>query len=492
MKTTLIFPHQLYYPSKAISKNRKIFLIEDPLFFFDLKYRFKFHKQKILLHFLSMDSFRKELLSSGYHVTLISYRVLNKNNYYDYFFRKNKIDEIHFLDVHDFELNRRLELASLENKVKINRYETSGFLLSRDQVEEDLNSNKSFLMASFYKKQRRRFNILMEKNGLPTGGKWSFDDDNRKKLPKNIIIPSQTKNAYDRTAFNFFANKVESNFSNNYGTLAGFNYPIDRNQARKSLNHFLELKFKNFGTYEDAISKDGNYLFHSVLSPVINIGLLTPREVINAVNDCANERSVPINSYEGLIRQIIGWREFIRGVYELKGVKQRTENFWGFNKKLPQSFWRGDTGILPLDNSINKINNSAYCHHIERLMVAGNIMVLMNINPDQVYKWFMEMFIDAYDWVMVPNVYGMSQFSDGGLMSTKPYISGSNYILKMSDYPKGDWCQKWDALYWVFINSHRDFFNKNPRMKMMVSMYDKKENIQKMNYNDIINKYSLL
>jgi deoxyribodipyrimidine photolyase-related protein len=175
------------------------------------------------------------------------------------------------------------------------------------------------------------------------------------------------------------------------------------------------------------------------------------------------------------LRQIIGWREFIRGVYIAVGNKERTRNFWNFNRKIPNSFYNGDTGIEPIDDTIKKINNSAYANHIERLMIIGNFMLLCEFEPNEVYKWFMEMFIDSYDWVMVPNVYGMSQFSDSGMMSTKPYISSSNYILKMSNYKKGDWCKIWDSLFWNFMDKQRDFFIKNPRMRMLVSSFDRME-----------------
>jgi deoxyribodipyrimidine photolyase-related protein len=206
---------------------------------------------------------------------------------------------------------------------------------------------------------------------------------------------------------------------------------------------------------------------------MLNIGLITPKEVISACLYYANQYKVSINSTEGFVRQIIGWREFIRGVYEIKGNEERTTNFWGFKNKIPASFYNGTTGIPPIDKTIQKILKTGYCHHIERLMVIGNFMMLCEFDPDEVYKWFMELFIDAYDWVMVPNVYGMSQFADGGLMATKPYISGSNYLMKMSNYKKGEWQNLWDGLFWRFMHTHRDFFLSNPRLGMLVRMYDK-------------------
>jgi deoxyribodipyrimidine photolyase-related protein len=230
---------------------------------------------------------------------------------------------------------------------------------------------------------------------------------------------------------------------------------------------------RDFGPYEDAIVKKEIVLHHSVLTPMLNVGLISPREVIDFTLQFASANEVPMNSLEGFIRQVLGWREYIRMVYEWKGRIERTRNYWGFNKKIPMAFWMGTTGIEPLDDTIRKVRETGYCHHIERLMVVGNYMLLNEFDPDEVYRWFMELFIDAYDWVMVPNVYGMSQFADGGLMATKPYISGSNYIMKMSNYPKGAWQAKWDALFWRFMDKHRAFFLRNPRLGMLIKMYDK-------------------
>ncbi|MCU0375741.1 MAG: hypothetical protein MUF24_10570 [Chitinophagaceae bacterium] len=196
-------------------------------------------------------------------------------------------------------------------------------------------------------------------------------------------------------------------------------------------------------------------------------------EVIEATLQYAATHQVPLNSLEGFVRQIVGWREFIRLVYHLEGRKQRTQNYWQFTRKIPPSFWKGETGIAPVDIVIKKLLKTAYNHHIERLMVLGNFFLLCEFDPDEVYRWFMEMYIDAYDWVMVPNIYGMTQFADGGLMTTKPYISGSNYLMKMGDWPKGDWQKVWDGLFWRFMHVHRTFFLQNPRLGMLVKTFDK-------------------
>ncbi|MEZ5024079.1 MAG: FAD-binding domain-containing protein [Chitinophagales bacterium] len=205
----------------------------------------------------------------------------------------------------------------------------------------------------------------------------------------------------------------------------------------------------------------------------MNVGLLLPIDVLDQALDYAKSNAIAINSTEGFVRQIIGWREFIRGMYECKGNYSRTQNYWGFDRKIPSSFYDGTTGIAPIDATIKKVLATGYCHHIERLMILGNFMLLCEFDPDDVYQWFMELFIDAYDWVMVPNIYGMSQFADGGLFATKPYISGSNYLNKMSDYPKGEWQAVWDGLFWRFMHEHESFFKKNPRTAMLLSTYDK-------------------
>ena len=397
-----------------------------------------------------------------------------------------KTKKINYIDPCDNWLNKRIKKFS--KALNINIIKSPQFLNSNEENLTFFNPDKKkYFQTSFYKLQRKKMDILMI-GDKPEGGKWTYDDENRKKYPKNKIPPKisypKEELAYIKDANSY----IKNNFENNYGSLnQKTKYPTDFQKAKNWLNDFLKHRFIEFGDYEDAIVQKELILNHSVLSPLINCGLLTPSYVVSELNKYAIKKNIPINSYEGIIRQIIGWREFIRGVYISKGSVERTKNYWGFTKKMPDSFYTASTGIIPVDDCINKLNDNAYLHHIERLMVVGNFMFLCEINPDDVYKWFMELFIDSYDWVMVPNVYGMSQFADGGIMSTKPYISGSNYILKMSNYKKESWCELWDALYWRFIDDHRVFFNKNYRMKMMVALYDKKDEKIKKNYIKLYN-----
>jgi deoxyribodipyrimidine photolyase-related protein len=332
---------------------------------------------------------------------------------------------------------------------------------------------KRLFHADFYKKQRLKHRVLIDVAGNPLGGQWSFDEDNRKRYPsgaKPPAVPTLEKSAFWNEAVQY----VRKNFDNPYDLpLGDFRYPITRIEAFDWLENFLQHRLRDFGPYEDAIVTGEVFLNHSVLTPMLNVGLLSPREVIDRTLQFAAEHEVPMNSLEGFIRQVMGWREYIRMVYEWKGRIERTKNYWGFKRKIPVDYWMGTTGIAPVDDTIRKVRETGYCHHIERLMIVGNFMLLNEFDPNEVYRWFMELFIDAYDWVMVPNVYGMSQFADGGLMATKPYISGSNYVMKMSNHGKGDWQETWDILFWRFIDNHRSFFQGNPRLNMMVRTLDK-------------------
>jgi deoxyribodipyrimidine photolyase-related protein len=351
---------------------------------------------------------------------------------------------------------------------------------------------KKFFQTEFYKQERIKRNILIDVNGNPEGGKWTFDDENRKRFPKNKAMVKTTfplPNDYTREAEAY----VYRHFADNIGSLNGeLVYPIGHAESTIWLNQFLEKRMAEFGDYEDAIVYQETILNHSLLTPMLNVGMLCPDQVLERVWTYRKTHEIPLNSLEGFVRQIIGWREFIRGVYIAKGREERTRNYWGFTRKIPASFYTGTTGILPVDETIKKLLKTGYCHHIERLMVLGNFMLLCEFDPNEVYRWFMELFIDSYDWVMVPNVYGMSQFADGGLMSTKPYISGSNYLLKMGDYPKGEWQEIWDALFWRFLDKERAFFLKNPRLGMLVKTFDKWDEAKKKQVHQKANAYLAL
>ena len=344
----------------------------------------------------------------------------------------------------------------------IQEYESPSFFLSSTEATDYFKNKKKYSMAPFYQYMRKKYGILIH-NKKPIGGKWSFDTENREKFNDNIPFlksPSHNTSLFVKEAQKY----ITKHFDTNPGALDTFIYPVTHQQARKWLSSFLEKKLHLFGTYQDAMHIDHPFGFHSLISPLLNSGLLLPDYVVDETVLYARKHNIRINNIEGFVRQILGWREFVRGVYIVAGKKQRNSNALHHKKTLPKTFWNGTTDIDPIDTVIRHVLKYAYAHHIERLMVLGNFMQLTETNPDEVYKWFMELFIDAYDWVMVPNVYGMSQYADGGLMTTKPYCSGSSYIRKMSNYPNGPWTKIWDALYWHFISKHKKAFTKNRRM----------------------------
>ena len=468
-KIFIVLGNQLFNPSyfEKFRNDHLFFICED----FQLCTYQKHHKHKILLFLSAMRSFADELKKKKFEVIYKSIEEKDfKESYVDKLFKeieKENVKEISMFEVEDKFFEKQL-LDNLK-ELKLNYLKSPMFLSSRDDFKTYLNQVKKPFMANFYKKQRVDHNILVDSNNKPVGGKWSFDDENRKKLPKEIDLPEkftfkETKHTKDLKEI------VEKTFSHHPGKTKSFWTCTNRKDTESYLDYFLDKKIENFGDYEDAVDQRDNILFHSALSPQINLGLLTPEEIISKIKSKTISK---INSHEGYIRQLIGWREFIRGIYQNFDEKLEKNNFFNHKKVMKETWYTGTTGLVPLDYSINNALEYGWTHHIERLMILCNIMNLSEINPKEVYKWFMEMFIDSSDWVMSPNVYGMGLFSDGGIFATKPYICGSSYFLKMMHFKKGSWCDIMDGLYWRFIDKHKDFFLSNPRLSMMVRILEK-------------------
>ncbi|WP_018342672.1 cryptochrome/photolyase family protein [Cytophaga aurantiaca] len=475
----IIFPHQLFEQNILVSKCKTIYLVEEELFF----KQYNFHKQKIAFHRASMKFYESYFKANKVEVVYIeSFNELSDVRKLIPYLKSQHINTFEYIDTTDCWLEQRIRRACMSSDIVVHKNASTLFLNTTDEIHIYFSGKKRLFQTDFYKHQRISRNILVENKSKPIGGKWTYDDENRLKYPKGKIAP--TVDFVKRN--NFYAEAItytETYFAGNYGSLnSTVSYPSTYSESKSWLRDFFSTRFSEFGAYEDAIVSNQHILNHSVLTPMLNVGLLTPQFIIDEAITYASENNIPLNSLEGFIRQIIGWREFIRAVYELKGTEERTKNYWGFTRKIPPSFWNGTTGIEPIDDTIKKVLKTGYCHHIERLMVLGNFMLLCEFDPDEVYRWFMELFIDAYDWVMVPNVYGMSQFADGGLMATKPYISGSNYLMKMSDYKKGAWQSVWDGLFWRFMHVHRDFFLQNPRLGMLVMTFDKMDTQKKQTH----------
>jgi len=470
----LILGNQLF-PLEYIKKTKvkKIFMAED----FSLTTYQKHHKLKILMFLWSMRQYRDQLVKNGF---IVYYNSIDDKNFKDTYENKllkilkdEKVRTISYFEIEDHFFEDRFNKFVSDNNLETKLFQSPMFLNSRSQFVEFAKTQKSLIkMASFYQKMRIKMSILIDNNKKPIGGKWSFDEENRKKISGKIKIPKVPINTEDQR-INNLKHKINVLFRDHPGSADYLWMPTNREEALKWMEIFFQNKFHDFGTYEDAIIDNNNFLYHSALSPIINMGLLTPKEIVEKAINFSKKNSIPLNSLEGFIRQIIGWREFIRGIYHYKGKEEKKLNFWQHNRKLTKDWYEGTTGIKPLDDVINDCLKYGYTHHIPRLMIVCNIMNLSRIHPDEIYKWFMEMFVDSSEWVMVPNVYGMGTFADGGIFATKPYSCGSNYILKMSNYKKDEWCDIVDGLYWKFMSDNLSFFKTNPRLSILVKSVER-------------------
>lgn len=490
----LIYPHQLFEKNELLQKGRKIFLIEEPLLFT----QYIFHKQKLVFHRASMQSYKDTLVEKGFEVTYIDHFDIPLTEDIAVYLQKEHIEKVYMYDLTDTWLEKKVCKSLRKINIQVEIVDTPMFLTDRTTLDKYYDpirkSNKKILMRHFYEWQRKRLDILLDDNGMPIGGKWSFDEDNRQNIPKGLYLKNSLtlmENQYTKEANEY----IQKYFPKNYGTTETFFYPITHSDSKKWLQDFLLYKLEKFGPYEDATVQENSILFHSVLSPLLNSGLLTPEYVVKETLSFAKKYSTPIASLEGFIRQIIGWREYVRAVYLYVGTKERTLNYFNATRDIPLALWNATTTIDPLDHIIKTILETGYAHHIPRLMMCGNFMNLCGFKPDHVYRWFMEMFIDSYDWVMVPNVYGMALYADGGLITTKPYISGSAYILKMSNFKKGkkddpmSWNSIWDALFWNFIATHFELLSKEGRLGFISVQFKKMSKEKKEKYKEIAENY---
>jgi len=448
MDILLVFPHQLYVQPRV---NTRHLFIEDSHFF---DRGLAFHKHKLMLHRASMKAaYHSMNTDKAYYAHPVDGKALEEE--------LKKASRIYAYDPVDQPVKTSYDAYG------ITWLSSPNFLTDEATLKDFFASQTRYYMQDFYRFQRKRLNVLMD-GDHPAGGKWSFDQENRHALPTDMTIPSPLRfdaNPHLQEAKRF----VDRHFPDNPGDTDTFNHPTTRGEAREQLQFFLDEKFQHFGAYQDALSERDPYLFHSNLSSALNIGLLSPDEIVEAAID----RDVPLASKEGFIRQIIGWREFIRALYVLEGSTMRKRNYLNHQARLSQSWFHGAIGEPIIDRVLAKLQRHAYTHHIERLMVLGNFMMLLGVHPDDVHRFFMSMHIDAYDWVMVPNVYGMSQFATGPLMTTKPYFSGANYLRKMG-VPAGEWEETWNALFYLFLKRHREIIQANPRLRMLIKHLDRK------------------
>jgi deoxyribodipyrimidine photolyase-related protein len=471
MKQFIILPTQLFEKNNYLKNMDEIYLIEDPFYFTNKK----FHKQKLVLHRASMKYYYDKLCSelkykNIYYIDFnnINYKNILKNNIYMF----DPIDKP--------VINNILKNCNLKSKLII--YDTPSFLESRQELEDYRNNytnKKNYYHDSFYKWQRKKLNLLMN-NNKPINNKWSFDKENRNPYDKNYIEDKilTYNNKYIDEAILY----INTNFSNNFGLIDNFYYPITHKETKKHLQNFIKKKINTFGKFQDGISKKIIFGSHSVLSPMLNIGLITPKDIINKVLKYYNKNNNELVNIEAFIRQLIGWRSYVRFIYHYHGEDMLKMNNLNHTNKISKSWYTENKDFDIINDMIIKVNKYAYLHHIERLMIMGNYGLLNQINPLELYNWFMICFIDSYEWVMVPNVFGMSQYSLTNIsMITRPYFSSSNYIKKMSDYKKSNWFEMWNSLYWYFIYKHKNFLKKIYFTTFQINILTKMTKIQ-LNY----------
>ena len=471
---TLLFilGNQLFPVDQVLALNPTgIFMAED----YFLCSHFKYHQQKIVLILAAMRAYPDELRAVGLqvHYTKLNLdcQVAINDALVDCFQTNNYTELLHF-EVEGKAAQTNLAKALSSADIVAKEIASPMFLCDRQRFESFLKGRKKPQMAAFYKAERIRSNSLMTPEGKPVGGQWSFDADNRKKLPKDVF-PPQLPAIVHNNHLDTIVELVKEHFAQHPGSADDFAWPTTREGALVWLDDFIAHRLIDFGPYEDAMHTRSDTVFHSVLSPLMNIGLLVPSEVLQRVTTAAQTRDIPLQSLEGFIRQIMGWREFVRGIYQNFSAEQASKNYWSHHRQLTPGWYDASTGIVPLDDCIETAQRMGWSHHIPRLMVVANLMTLCEIEPKAAHRWFMEMYVDSASWVMGPNIYGMGIFSDGGIFATKPYICGSNYLLKMSNYPKGPWCNVVDGLYWRFIEKNREFFAQNPRLALMPRALDR-------------------
>ncbi len=451
-----------------------------------------FHKLKLSFQFTLMRQYRDFLEQNGAKVWY--FQIDQKIDYQQAI--SNILAEHKYTDISlcepNFEYSNTSILDILKNfLVTVEILPNPMFLTSQAEFKGFLANKKSqqLIMRDFYAWQRSRLGILIDNSGKPLGGKWSFDEDNRQKLPKNTVIPVR-QTEFKSNHFEMVSDQIQTLFPDNPGEINTLWLPTDHAQARKYLSDFFENFLSDFGNFEDALTTRDPFVFHSVISPLLNYGLLTPAQVLQELDlylirsynfslfkspELPKSTTFRYASIEGFVRQIIGWREWVKGMYDtqydLENLKKY--NFFKAHNSLPAYFWDPNlaevSSNLPLKLALQKTSKYAYNHHIERLMIIANWMTLHEFDPVACLNWFSEMYLDAFDWVMVANVLGMGLFADGGLYATKPYVASGNYIKKMSDYPDSKiWEPLWTEAFWHFLEKHEAYFKTNYRLGMLL------------------------
>lgn len=453
------------------------------------------HIQKIIGFFLAMRAFAEHLRTAGHEVHYLQLDdPENSGNIPQNIQRlvaKWSIKQWGYQLPDEYRLDQALQKLAKTLEIPVEVADTEHFLTSRTDLKNFFAGKKTYLMESFYRWMRKRYNILMEENGeAPLTGQWNYDQQNRKKMPAKLEIPKPWEK---QRSVKELIQLLQKEKIDTIGFVDAnhFDWPITRAESLELLQHFIEVRLRLFGDYQDAMIERDPLLFHSRLSFSLNTKMISPLEVIQQVEKHYRTHSdqIDISQAEGFIRQILGWREYMRGIYWAEMPAYKKSNYFDHQAALPAFFWTGKTNMNCLSHAIGQSLKDAYAHHIQRLMVTGNFALLLGVHPDEVDQWYLGIYMDALEWVEITNTRGMSQFADGGVVGTKPYVSSANYIHKMSDYCKNchyDRKQKtgagacpFNSLYWDFYDRHRDKLSNNPRIGMMYRTWERMDAEQK-------------
>ncbi|MDX1715993.1 MAG: cryptochrome/photolyase family protein [Anderseniella sp.] len=455
------------------------------------------HKKKLAFVFSAMRHFAQELREAGWQVDYVKLdddgNAGSLKGEVERAIQRHQADHVRMTEAGEWRLKDDVASWADDLGVEVEVLEDDRFICSHDRFRRWASDRKSLRMEYFYREMRRDTGLLVDEDGEPEGGQWNYDQDNRKPAGQDMFMPKPLQFEPDDITRDVME-LVASRFEDNFGDLEPFCFAVTRADAEAALDHFIDEALACFGDYQDAMLEGEDYLYHSVLSPYINIGLLDPLDVCKRVVKAYEDGKAPLNAVEGFVRQIIGWREYVRGIYWLKMPDYAEENFFEAERPLPAFYWTGETDMACLAAAIGQTKRLAYAHHIQRLMVTGNFAMLAGVRPQAVHEWYLIVYADAYEWVELPNTLGMSQFGDGGLLASKPYASSGNYINKMSDHCKGcsysvskktgEGACPFNALYWDFLARNRGKLDGNPRMGQMFATWDRMGDDKKKQYRD--------
>lgn len=447
----------------------------------------KHHKQKLVFLFSAMRSFAEDLATDGWQVRYVKLDDPDNTGSLigevERALLDQKLDEVICTACGEYRLSEDMATWETRLGVPVSILSDDRFLCSPEEFATWAKERKSLRMEFFYREMRKKTGILM-RDGKPEGGVWNFDQENRKKLPKGYQPPPPPP-LVDAPVIAEVKALVERRFPDHFGTLNEFRYGVTRDEALTRLGIFIEQCLPMFGDYQDAMATNEDFINHGLISAYLNAGLLEPLEVCHAAEEAYKDGIAPLNAVEGFIRQIIGWREFVRGIYWLKMPAYKATNALSAKAALPAFYWTGETDMHCVSEAVRNTRDHAYAHHIQRLMVTGNLALLLGIAPDEINDWYLSVYADAYEWVELPNTHGMAIWADGGVLGSKPYAASGAYINRMSNYCSGckykvrertgeDACP-FNYLYWDFMIRHEEIFRKNPRMGMVYRNLDKKE-----------------